>query len=63
MDARLSQQDAVDEVIVVRSERLVVSDPAFAERVLGTGRARPVAAAARRRSRAIWTRAGAVGLG
>src|SRR6185312_16436544 len=33
IDARLSQQNAIDEVIVVRSERLVVSDPAFAARV------------------------------
>ena len=42
IDARLPDQGAVDEVIVVRSERLVVSDPAFAARV------RDVAAAARR---------------
>jgi putative drug exporter of the RND superfamily len=42
MDARLPNQGAVDEVIVVRSERLVVSDPAFAARV------RSLAAAARR---------------
>jgi uncharacterized membrane protein YdfJ with MMPL/SSD domain len=33
IDARLPQQNAIDEVIVVRSERLVVSDPAFAARV------------------------------
>src|SRR3954447_11232446 len=33
IDARLPQQNPVDEVIVVRSERLVVSDPAFAEHV------------------------------
>ena len=33
IDARLPQRDAVDEVIVVRSERAVVSDPAYAARV------------------------------
>jgi putative drug exporter of the RND superfamily len=33
IDARLPQQNAIDDVIVVRSERLVVSDPAFAARV------------------------------
>jgi putative drug exporter of the RND superfamily len=33
IDARLPNQNAVDEVIVVRSERLVVSDPAFAAHV------------------------------
>src|SRR4051812_6266234 len=33
IDARLPQQNPVDEVIVVRSERLVVSDPTFAEQV------------------------------
>lgn len=33
IDARLPQQDPVDEVIVVRSERLVVSDRAFRARV------------------------------
>jgi RND superfamily putative drug exporter len=33
IDARLPRRNAVDEVIVVRSERLVVSDPAFAARV------------------------------
>jgi len=33
IDARLPAQDSVDEVIVVRSERSVVSDPAFAARV------------------------------
>jgi hypothetical protein len=42
IDARLPRQNAVDEVIVVRSERLVVSDPAFAARV------RALAAEARR---------------
>src|SRR3954463_6782760 len=34
MDARLPSTDKVDEVIVVRSERAVVSDPVFRERVL-----------------------------
>jgi uncharacterized membrane protein YdfJ with MMPL/SSD domain len=33
IDARLPQQNPVDEVIVVRSERLVVSDPAFVKHV------------------------------
>jgi uncharacterized membrane protein YdfJ with MMPL/SSD domain len=33
IDARLPQENAIDEVIVVRSERLVTSDPAFAARV------------------------------
>jgi putative drug exporter of the RND superfamily len=33
IDARLPQRDAVDDVIVVRSERDVVSDPAYAARV------------------------------
>ncbi len=33
IDARLPQGNAIDEVIVMRSERLVVSDPAFAARV------------------------------
>ena len=33
IDARMPQQNAIDDVIVVRSERLVVSDPAFAARV------------------------------
>jgi RND superfamily putative drug exporter len=33
IDARLPDRSAVDEVIVVRSERLVVSDPAFAAHV------------------------------
>jgi RND superfamily putative drug exporter len=33
IDARLPHQDSVDEVIVVRSERLVASDAAFAARV------------------------------
>ena len=33
IDSRLPDQDAIDEVIVLRSERLVVSDPAFAARV------------------------------
>jgi putative drug exporter of the RND superfamily len=33
IDARLPQENAIDDVIVVRSERLVVSDPAFAARV------------------------------
>ncbi len=33
IDARLPSQPEVDEVIVVRSERLVVTDPAFAARV------------------------------
>ena len=35
IDARLPGQDAVDEVIVVRSERSVVSDPAFGAHVRG----------------------------
>jgi hypothetical protein len=35
IDARLPDQGSIDEVIVVRSERLVVSDPAFAARVRG----------------------------
>ena len=35
IDARLPNQPEVDEVIVLRSERLVVSDPAFAARVRG----------------------------
>src|SRR4051812_17109447 len=34
MDARLPSTNKVDEVIVVRSERAVVSDPVFRERVL-----------------------------
>jgi RND superfamily putative drug exporter len=42
IDARLPNQGGIDEVIVVRSERLVVSDPAFAARV------RSLAAAVRR---------------
>src|SRR3954451_9211385 len=33
IDARLPQENAIDEVIVVRSERLITSDPAFAARV------------------------------
>ncbi len=33
IDARLPDRNAVDDVIVVRSERLVVSDPGFAARV------------------------------
>src|SRR3954468_1640483 len=33
IDARLPQENAIDEVIVVRSERLVTSDPVFAARV------------------------------
>src|SRR5688572_9346163 len=33
IDARLPDQDSIDEVIVVRSDHLVVSDPAFAARV------------------------------
>jgi RND superfamily putative drug exporter len=33
LDARLPEQNEVDEVIVVRSDRLTVSDPAFARRV------------------------------
>ncbi len=33
MDARLPDQEKVDEVIIVRSERLVVSDPAFEARI------------------------------
>ena len=33
IDARLPDQGSIDEVIVVRSDRLVVSDPAFAARV------------------------------
>ena len=33
IDARLPGQNAIDEVIVVRSERGVVSDPAYAARV------------------------------
>jgi len=33
IDARLPQENAIDEVIVVRSEGLVTSDPAFAARV------------------------------
>ena len=33
IDARLPQENAIDDVIVVRSERLVTSDPAFAARV------------------------------
>ena len=33
IDARLPKQNPIDEVIVVRSERLVVSDPAYAARV------------------------------
>src|SRR5881392_2836677 len=35
MDARLPSTDKVDEVIVVRAARGVVSDPAFRQRVLG----------------------------
>jgi uncharacterized membrane protein YdfJ with MMPL/SSD domain len=35
IDARLPAQTAVDEVVVVRSERAVVSDPAYAARVRG----------------------------
>jgi RND superfamily putative drug exporter len=35
IDARLPNRSAIDEVIVVRSERLVVSDRAFAARVRG----------------------------
>jgi uncharacterized membrane protein YdfJ with MMPL/SSD domain len=35
IDARLPNQPEVDEVIVLRSERLVVSDAAFAARVRG----------------------------
>jgi RND superfamily putative drug exporter len=35
IDARLPAQNAVDEVIVVRSERSVVTDPAFAAHVRG----------------------------
>jgi RND superfamily putative drug exporter len=35
IDARLPTRDAVDEVIVVRSERAVVSDPAYAAHVRG----------------------------
>ena len=46
IDARLPGQTAIDEVIVVRSERLVVSDPAFAARVRGVRRAGPSRAAA-----------------
>src|SRR5688500_17348429 len=42
IDARLADQGSIDEVIVVRSDRLVVSDPAFAARV------RSLAAEARR---------------
>jgi RND superfamily putative drug exporter len=42
IDARLPGREPIDEVIVVRSERAVVSDPAFAARV------RDVVAAARR---------------
>ena len=42
IDARLPDQGSIDEVIVVRSDRLVVSDPAFAARV------RSLAAEARR---------------
>jgi hypothetical protein len=33
INARLPEQNAIDEVIVLRSERSIVSDPAFAERV------------------------------
>jgi RND superfamily putative drug exporter len=35
IDARLPQQDAVDEVIVVRSEDAIVTDPAFRSEVRG----------------------------
>ena len=45
IDARLPGQSAVDEVIVVRSERFVVSDPAFAARMCVPGRAGPSRAA------------------
>ena len=35
IDARLPGQTAIDEVIVVRSKRAVVSDPSFATHVRG----------------------------
>src|SRR3954447_22182140 len=39
IDQRMPGQDTVDEIIVVRSERLTVADPAFAARVRSLTRA------------------------